>query len=150
MFGRWLLVAHSVAQIRMSRTVPAGRRRWPSLANAGCLRWLLLAVQEPAPLDTRRREAYREALRWTHPDSLLWAARRGVLRPGSATTMHAAEVSVRRWNPWSAVLPVVRTIVLTTGVYTVERLLDVDASNALVDGVLVGFLCLVILVDWKR
>jgi len=60
--------------------------------------------------------------------------------------MHAAEGSVRRWNPWSALLPVA----LTTGVYVVERLLDVDASNALVDGVLAGFLCLVILVYWKR
>ena len=53
---------------------------------------------------------------------------------------------MRRWNPWSALLPVA----LTTGVYVVERLLDVDASNALVDGVLAGFLCLVILVYWKR
>lgn len=60
--------------------------------------------------------------------------------------MRAAEVSVRRRNPWSTVLPVV----LTAGVYVVERLLDVDASNALVDGVLVGFLCLVILAYWKR
>jgi hypothetical protein len=104
--------------------------------------------QGPAPLDTRRREAYREALRWTHPDSVLWAARQTRARRPSdtATTMHAAEASVRRWNPWSALLPVA----LTTGVYVGERLLDVDASNALVDGVLAGFLCLVILAYWKR
>jgi hypothetical protein len=52
---------------------------------------------------------------------------------------------VRRWNPWSTLLPVA----LTTGVYVVERLLDVDASNALVDGGLTGFLCLVILAYWQ-
>jgi hypothetical protein len=53
---------------------------------------------------------------------------------------------VRRWNPWSALLPVA----LMIGVYIVERLLDVDPSHALVDGVLAGFLCLVILAYWKR
>ena len=53
---------------------------------------------------------------------------------------------MRRWNPWTMVLPVA----LTIGVYAVERLLNVDLSNALVDGVLVGFLCLVILAYWKR
>ncbi len=41
-------------------------------------------------------------------------------------------------------------VALTIGVYVVERLLNVDPSNALVDGVLAGFLCVVILVYWKR
>ena len=53
---------------------------------------------------------------------------------------------MRRWNPWSMMLPVV----LTTGVYALERLLGADPSDALVDGVMAGFLCLVILAYWKR
>jgi hypothetical protein len=101
-----------------------------------------------APLDTRRREAYREALRWTHPDSVLWAARQTRARRPSdtATTMHAAEVPVRRWNPWSVVL----AVVLTTGAYSVERLLGLDPLDALVDAAVVGLISFVILEYWKR
>ena len=36
---------------------------------------------------------------------------------------------MRRWNPWTAVM----AVVLTTGVYALERLLGVDPLAALVD-----------------
>jgi hypothetical protein len=99
-----------------------------------------------APLDTRRREAYREALRWTRPDSLPRAARQTKARRPSdtATTMHAAEGLVRRWNPWTLVL-----VGLTTGVYALERLLGVDSSDALVDAAMAGLISFVILEYWK-
>jgi len=101
----------------------------------------------PAALDTRRRGAYGEALRWTRPDSLPWAARQTrVHRPSdSATTRHAAEVPVRRWNPWNAVL----AVVLTTGVDALERLLGVGPWDALVDAAVAGLISFVILEYWK-
>jgi hypothetical protein len=60
--------------------------------------------------------------------------------------MHAAEVPVRRWNPWSAGL----AVVLTTGVYAVERLLGMDPLDARVDAAVVGLISFVILEYWKR
>src|SRR5260370_21629292 len=51
----------------------------------------------------------------------------------SATTRHAAKVPVRRWNPWNAVI----AVVLTTGVFALERLLGVNPWDALVDAALV-------------
>ena len=53
---------------------------------------------------------------------------------------------MRRWNPWSAVL----AVVLTTGVYAVERLLSMDPLDALVDAAVVGLISFVILEYWKR
>ncbi len=72
--------------------------------------------------------------------------RREFHRPSdSATTRHAAKVPVRRWNPWNAVM----AVVLTTGVFALERLLGVNPWDALVDAALVGLISFVILEYWK-
>jgi hypothetical protein len=63
----------------------------------------------------------------------------------SATTRHAAKVPVRRWNPWNAVI----AVVLTTGVFALERLLGVDPWDALVDAAVAGLISFVILEYWK-
>ena len=52
---------------------------------------------------------------------------------------------MRRWNPW----PAVRAVVLTTGVYALERLLGVDPLDALVDAAVAGFISFVVLEYWK-
>ena len=52
---------------------------------------------------------------------------------------------MRRWNHWSAGL----AVVLTTGVYAVERLLGMDPLDALVDAAVVGLISFVILEYWK-
>src|SRR5947209_3226503 len=57
----------------------------------------------------------------------------------------AADVPVRRWNPWTAVM----AVVLTTGVYALERLLGVDPLAALVDAAVAGFISFVVLEYWK-
>jgi hypothetical protein len=63
----------------------------------------------------------------------------------SAAPRHAAEVPVGRWNPWNAVM----AVVLTTGVYALDRLLGVDPWDALVDAALAGLISFVILEYWK-
>jgi hypothetical protein len=52
---------------------------------------------------------------------------------------------VERWNPWNAVI----AVVLTAGVYTLERLLGLDPMEALIDAAIAGFISFVILEYWK-
>jgi hypothetical protein len=52
---------------------------------------------------------------------------------------------VRRWNLWNVVM----AVVLTTGVYALERLLGVDPLEALVDAAIAGLISFVILEYWK-
>jgi hypothetical protein len=59
--------------------------------------------------------------------------------------MHAAEVSVRQWNPVKAVM----AVAIGAAVYGLERVLAVPAGAAFVDATLVAFVTLLVL-GWRR
>ncbi len=52
---------------------------------------------------------------------------------------------VQRWNPWNVVL----AVALVASFFTLERLLGVDFTDALVDAPLAGFILWVIL-EYRR
>ena len=62
--------------------------------------------------------------------------------------MHAAEVSVRQWNPVKAVKAVM-AVAIGAAVYGLERVLAVPAGAAFVDATLVAFVTLLVL-GWRR
>jgi hypothetical protein len=59
--------------------------------------------------------------------------------------MYAAEVPVRRWNPWNAVM----AVAVGAAVYGLERLLAVPPGDAFVDATLVAFMTLLMLGWWR-
>ena len=52
---------------------------------------------------------------------------------------------MQRWNPWNVVL----AVVLVASFFTLERLLGVEFTDALVDAPLAGFILWVILEYWQ-
>ena len=52
---------------------------------------------------------------------------------------------MERWNPWNAVI----AVVLTAGVYVVERHSGLDPMEALIAAAVAGFASLVMLEYWK-